>query len=835
MTSRLSSLLLVAALIGAGTVAYADDDLTSLSYISYLERYATIYPAAGEETLDAQVNMPVLVGDRLDTARGARIEVQLADGCTIWLDEFSTLDFDSLAMSRDTQATRTALNLVAGGLVIEIPANAQVEENLRIDTKRGSVFLSRPGLYRLEFDREELHVETHSGLAELPVGVGSAMLRTGQQTTLEEDQDDDIRRSSLDDDSDDFWAWVEERRRPRDDSRTARYVDERNAGRAAVLDTFGEWVYVDSYSSWAWRPRVGADWRPYSQGRWLWTPVGWTWVSYEPWGWYPYHYGSWNYDNSFGWVWCWDWVWGPAWVHWMWADNYVGWSPRGYYDRWYWDNCPGCHGGDHRWPDRWSHTAFDFSGRVRLRDIDPRPWTFVPGDRFGSSHLDRVRVDSDRLLREIGDRGEGFVRSGPLVTRTPGRDLADRGIGDLIRRGAGDRQTPDLGAIFRRDAGGIAREPASRAIVTPSRTGDLISRTLPSRTALPPDQTISPRVRERIEPGTGRSSPGAGEVPGGARTIPDRTTPDRRVPGVDPGFRRTVPVDENPPDRSTGGRTEDGNRGRVIERGRDRTDTGRAPDSDRSRGETGAGTDRSPARTDPGRDAPATRPDSGSSRTNPEPGRTVERAPAPPPPADRGAPQAQPAPPVRERSREQVSFRARALNAPEPRFDGSSSLSEARSRMWGSTRTTNPQREAGRTRQDAFPSRRLSRQDAWERPAIRRNEGSSSPGWGFRRASSMPQERLTSSRSERSYPSSPVGSYSPGSIGRSEPSGSVRSYPSSSGSSRSWGSTGRSEPSGSARSSSGSSTHSYSSPGPSRSSGSVSSSRSSGSSRRGRG
>ena len=51
------------------SVASGEDETTSLSYISYLERYATVQPVNQEESLEAVINMPLVGGDRVDTAR----------------------------------------------------------------------------------------------------------------------------------------------------------------------------------------------------------------------------------------------------------------------------------------------------------------------------------------------------------------------------------------------------------------------------------------------------------------------------------------------------------------------------------------------------------------------------------------------------------------------------------------------------------------------------------------------------------------------------------------------------------------------------------------------
>ena len=93
----------------------------------------------------------------------------------------------------------------------------------------------------------------------------------------------------------------------------------------------GNWIDVADYG-YGWQPDVAvsdSNWRPYSDGYWAYTDVGWTWVSYEDFGWATYHYGRWARLADYGWVWFpgSDLDWGPAWVSWRTGGDYVGWAP----------------------------------------------------------------------------------------------------------------------------------------------------------------------------------------------------------------------------------------------------------------------------------------------------------------------------------------------------------------------------------------------------------------------------------------------------------------------------------------------------------------------------
>jgi hypothetical protein len=90
----------------------------------------------------------------------------------------------------------------------------------------------------------------------------------------------------------------------------------------------GNWYEVADYG-YVWQPDVATNttWRPYTDGYWAYTDVGWTWVSYEDFGWATYHYGRWARLDDYGWVWIPGYEWGPAWVSWRTGGDYVGWAP----------------------------------------------------------------------------------------------------------------------------------------------------------------------------------------------------------------------------------------------------------------------------------------------------------------------------------------------------------------------------------------------------------------------------------------------------------------------------------------------------------------------------
>jgi hypothetical protein len=234
------------------------------------------------------------------------------------------------------------------------------------------------------------------------------------------------------------------------------------------LEPYGRWVDC-SYGD-CWVPeRVSRYWQPYSNGEWVYTEYGWTWVSYDPWGDSPYHYGTWVYTNRYGWAWIPGTVWAPAWVTWSYSDNYVGWAPL---------------------PPSIAFGSSGYSGRaIRMR---PTQYVFVPTNRFVGSNVSSVRISPQRSatifsqttpVTRFGVSG-GIVRNTaipletiqraarvPIQTRTI-RDArtAPRPVTEWMR---GDRRQMSIVAPARDVRAAIASRPqgGNRTGGSPGTTG----------------------------------------------------------------------------------------------------------------------------------------------------------------------------------------------------------------------------------------------------------------------------------------------------------------------------------------------------------------------------
>ena len=169
------------------------------------------------------------------------------------------------------------------------------------------------------------------------------------------------------------------------------------------LSPYGQWVDYPKYG-YVWMPDAGPDFVPYStEGHWILTNYGWTWVSNYEWGWAPFHYGRWDYDNYYGWLWIPDNEWGPSWVNWRRAEGYYGWSPME----------PGI------------SISISFGSPYNSNNDH---WLFVRDRDFERSDINRYyvnRTDHDRIVRNSTVINTTYIDNSRHTTYVSGPARAD--------------------------------------------------------------------------------------------------------------------------------------------------------------------------------------------------------------------------------------------------------------------------------------------------------------------------------------------------------------------------------------------------------------------------
>ncbi|HEX9160492.1 MAG TPA: DUF6600 domain-containing protein [Thermoanaerobaculia bacterium] len=612
------------------------------SYISYDDGGTIVRQAGDNREIDARVNLPVFPGDEVITNRRGRAEVRLADGNVIGIDRATALHVQSVLDSYDADSNDTIIELRYGKVAVFRTNDAR--ESLRLDTANASYFAGEEAVFSVEDDshgRDKLQV--FDGTIEVRTPTRTARVRSGESADID-DRGLYNLASGEQDSADDFERWFLKRTDHYGNS-NSRYLDRSLAYSDEDLAQHGTWTMINGYG-WGWRPYVSAGWRPYFYGSWVTGPYGsMTWVSYEPWGWVPYHYGRWAFDPVNGWFWLPGASYAPAWVYWWYTPGCIGWAPAGWYD---------CYRPYYNWawqPYRGGlDFGFGFFGRVRVNEVDLRPWTFLDANTIFSNRVDRAALATDvvraRLVRMPG--GYGTISGMPArFSRAELRDPSGA-VNNLYRRGLmGGGQAPregatgsvipatDLTPFFRRDAElpGMIRD----RIVRTRPVDGVVGAFRGSAGGVAPigSGSIAPIGSGSVAPiGGGSVAPTTGNVPGAPATGDGRI---RRGGGS--------PAAPSPSDsgasRDSGGR---------IHRGGGEKPT---PPSDGGHINRGSGDN-----------SGSTSRDSGSRATNPSWRNHMRTTPVDPQPGDQAAPAPAPVP-----RNEGSNWRGRVVREPEPGAD----------------------------------------------------------------------------------------------------------------------------------------------------------------------
>ncbi|MFC7398715.1 DUF6600 domain-containing protein [Chelatococcus sp. GCM10030263] len=272
------------------------------------------------------------------------------------------------------------------------------------------------------------------------------------------------------------------------------------------LQPYGELVRVDTLGE-VWKPAdVPADWKPYSNGQWIYNEeVGWYFESKEPWAEITYHYGRWYDDPNQGWVWVAGTEWAPAWVEWRRSDRYVGWRPLPP------DNAP-------RRTARRSTTTVTQRGAPE----ETETWVFVPANRIVGEPISRVRIQEDELVqvyRESTVIGSVERRNGYAVNLALRPQMIERGAS--VRITSQNLPRPDLAPV----------PDAVRQISTETRSTTRVNRETRQTDGAQPNGTTTGSIRQDGTQDSTRQDAitrqGQNKLDQDQATTTDRTVTDR--------------------------------------------------------------------------------------------------------------------------------------------------------------------------------------------------------------------------------------------------------------------------------------------------------------------
>ncbi len=275
----------------------ASDPPTRVARLSYLHGAVSFVPAGENDWVEAQLNRPLISGDKLWTDRDSRATLELGDA-GLRIDEGSSFDFLNL------DDNNAQIELTQGTLNLRV-RRLYDGQSYEIDTPTLAFVASRVGEFRIDVapNGDSTIVTVKSGGGDV-YGENNARFHVeeGQSVRFNDPQLQDYAVNDLPQ-PDDFDDFCYQRDRRWDESPSRQYVSEDVIG-YQDLDDYGQWSDVPEYGN-VWYPTsVSVGWAPYREGHWAWVGLyGWTWIDDAPWGFAPFHYGRWAYIGH-RWGWC---------------------------------------------------------------------------------------------------------------------------------------------------------------------------------------------------------------------------------------------------------------------------------------------------------------------------------------------------------------------------------------------------------------------------------------------------------------------------------------------------------------------------------------------------
>ena len=424
-----------------------DDPPARVARLSVADGSVSLRPAGLEEWTPAEVNRPIVTGDRLWLDAMSHAELEFGNGA-LRLAEKTSFALVNLN-DRVTQ-----VGITQGTLSVKLrklDAGATIE----VDTPNSAVSLLASGEYRFNVsdDGRRTVVNVDSGSAHGIAGSRTFQIQTAQAMTISGSGSAITTvASAATARTPDPYFDAKDRRIEK--STVDSYVPSGTVG-AEDLDNNGTWSPLRGYGM-AWMPSgMPSGWEPYRNGHWAWVdPWGWTWIDDAPWGFAPFHYGRWILAGR-----AWVWLPGGAGGSAVYAPALVGWTD-------------GVGGGDN-------------VGWFPLGPGEP----YVPAYRFSLAYWHRVNMSSVNL---------GVVKWNTVdVTRVPYRNrmyitaMSRDSFVNATRVSARTAIGFSAGEIMRAHVGNVSG-------LAPQRTSLLAPRRAHEPVARPPESAASREVAHRM-------------------------------------------------------------------------------------------------------------------------------------------------------------------------------------------------------------------------------------------------------------------------------------------------------------------------------------------------
>jgi hypothetical protein len=294
------AVLLAGVTLACAAWAQGDDEgdpPSRVARLSFIKGDVSFVPAGENDWVQAQLNRPLVTGDKLFADGGSRAALEIG-AASVRMDQNSNFDFLNL------DDNNAQMELTQGSLNLRV-RRLYDGQNYEIDTPTLAFVINRVGEFRVDVqgNGQGTTVTVLSGGGDV-YGEGGARFRVeeGQSVTFNDSQLQDYYTSNLPapDAFDDFCHQRDQRMTA---STSRRYVSEEVIG-YEDLDEYGSWDDAPTYGH-VWYPTtIAVGWSPYHYGHWGWVGAyGWSWIDDSPWGFAPFHYGRWVYVGN-RWGWC---------------------------------------------------------------------------------------------------------------------------------------------------------------------------------------------------------------------------------------------------------------------------------------------------------------------------------------------------------------------------------------------------------------------------------------------------------------------------------------------------------------------------------------------------